>query len=61
MNEAQSIDLSQEVGRPVADTETAAGVGRVTLLEVLAEDTKYISPNRSNRSTPPSNVDPDDQ
>lgn len=37
-------------------------LGKVTVLEALAEETCAISPNCSNVSTPqPQNADPDDQ
>lgn len=40
---------------------TAQEAGKITLLQELAEPVEYLSPDRSNRSTPPSNTDFDDQ
>lgn len=36
-------------------------VGKMTVLEALAEETSAISPNRSNISTRVKDADPDDQ
>lgn len=35
--------------------------GMLTLLDIFADDLVPISPNMSNRSTPPANTDFDDQ
>lgn len=52
---------TNEVGelRVVSPTEQKV-IGRMTILEALAEETSAISPNRSNASTVVKDADPDD-
>lgn len=45
----------------VAQETSQSGDERLTLLDVFADDLVPISPNMSNRSTPPANTDFDDQ
>ncbi len=61
MSEVLGYASTQETIDPASEVLVAGNAGRMTLLEALAEQTNYISPNMSNRSTPPMNVDPDDQ
>lgn len=55
-----SEQLSQNV-EGVVSSETQAHVGKITLLEALAEDTIAVGIDRSNHSTPQGQADFDDQ
>ena len=46
---------------PEASSASQGELGKITILEALAEPVEFISPNRSNASTPPRNTDFDDQ
>ena len=48
-------------GNGLIEEAQARSVGKITILEALAEETDAIAPNRSNRSTPVKDADPDDQ
>lgn len=57
--------MSEHIVRSSIETESSyareGGLGRVTLLQELAEPVEFLSIDRSNRSTPPANTDFDDQ
>ncbi|HVB22304.1 MAG TPA: hypothetical protein VNG51_10195 [Ktedonobacteraceae bacterium] len=54
----QNINEADEI--QVVSFIEQQGIGKMTVLEALAEETSAISPNRSNISTRVKDADPDD-
>lgn len=58
---SELMQQGQQLEQGLPEQRSAETVGRVTLLQELAEPVEFMSPDRSNRSTPPMNTDFDDQ